>query len=119
MTDRELIELAAKAAGLSRAIVYDAYPDDGFPAPYAKLEKHIYWNPLIDDDDALRLAVKLGMDLLRTEVDIEAIATLPPYAPMERNVPAPFGIEQLGDDPYAATRRAIVRAAAEIGKSMP
>jgi hypothetical protein len=26
--------------------------------------------------------------------------------------------ENCGDDPYAATRRAIVRAAAEIGKGM-
>jgi hypothetical protein len=66
------------------------------------------WNPLTDDGDALRLAI---------EVDI--------------TIDAPKGggfvyaggqgsfSELVGLDKMAATRRAIVRAAAEIGKAMP
>lgn len=117
MTDRELLERAAKAAGIERA--EDRF-DSGVSVTlrdgrHKSLPK---WNPLEDDGDALRLAVALGLDLMRTERDVEAIAGLPPYAPMEREKPAPFGIELLGDDPFAATRRAIVRAAAEIGRRM-
>ena len=47
MTDRELLEAAAKAAGY---VHY--HPGDGF---------YQTWNPLTDDGDALRLAVKLGL----------------------------------------------------------
>lgn len=125
MTDRELLELAAKAAGydtshpvnaerllLDRPVASLWVRDDSGLCKTA-------WNPLLDNADAFTLAVKLGLDLLRTERDIEAIAGLPPYASMKRDVPAPFGIELLGDDPCAATRRAIVRVAAEIGRGMP
>jgi hypothetical protein len=55
------------------------------------------WMPLADDGDALRLAVKL---------DLFDAATLT-YEP-----------EEYRTDPYAATRRAITRAAAEIGRGM-
>ena len=65
------------------------------------------WNPLTDDGDALRLAVKLNF----------AVSV----APIEGNVTAfdDTGVqvwERLEDDPYAATRRAIVRVAAQIGE---
>lgn len=90
MNDRGLLELAAKAAGIDHRRLPDAWPerfDDD------------QWNPLIDDGDALRLAVKLNIDHgkpgMRLSID---------WSP--------------ADDPYAATRRAIVRAAAEIGKEM-
>jgi hypothetical protein len=59
------------------------------------------WNPLTDDGDALRLAVKL--DLI---VTIGAA----------RDCDGRLSLDN-SDDPYAATRRAIVRAAAEIGRS--
>jgi hypothetical protein len=49
MTDRELLELAAKAADL--------------PWEQWCINGDASWNPLIDDGDALRLAVKLGMYL--------------------------------------------------------
>ena len=94
MTDRELLELAAKAAG------------NGFVIGY--------WNPLTDDGDALRLAVKLGLDL-----ELHGCNSTHPYAvafDCNRNIAE----EEQPDngDPYAATRRAIVRAAAEIGRCM-
>ncbi|HJP70031.1 MAG TPA: hypothetical protein VJ846_14135 [Sphingomicrobium sp.] len=122
MTDREMLELAAKAIGCDGAKFEDGEWLElryGYKVAMWHDDFDSYWNPLESNANAFALAVKLGLDLLRTEQDIEAIAGLPPYAPMGRDVPAPFGIELLGDDAYAATRRAITRAAAEIGKGMP
>jgi len=99
MTDRELLELAAKAAGIALADWNDgAEPYSsgiGFVLPSNRM-----WNPLTDDGDALRLAVKLN--LLGGCDDPYQIATA----------------SMVDGCPYAATRRAIVRAAAEIGKGM-
>lgn len=120
MTDREMLELAAKAIGCDGAKFEDGEWLElryGYKVAMWHHDLHDYWNPLESDADALRLAVKVGLDILRTERDVEAIAGLPPYAPMERDVPVPSGISLLGDDPYAATRRAIVRAVAEIAKA--
>jgi hypothetical protein len=105
MTDRELLELAAKAAGLrldqlgGRVVRREA---DGQP---------VYWNPITDDADALRLAVKLRIGIGDRETTITAF---------HRKDMSSGGlyVEEVGD-PYAATRRAIVRAAAEIGRGMP
>ncbi len=85
MTDRELLELAAKAAGYER----------NGAGPIGPCE----WNPLNDDGHALRLAVRLGI-LLRTDF-IKQLAEL----------------MRQGMDHCAATRRAIVRTAAEIGRT--
>jgi len=98
--DRELLELAAKAAGEITASWYgnQNYLDGVLGR----------WNPLTDDGDALRLMVDLRI-LLRQRSDmVDAKAS--PFVAMR---------ELYGTDPYAATRRAIVRAAAEIGKEMP
>jgi len=95
MTDRELLEAAAKAAGLP----WDQWVIDGDDS----------WNPLTDDGDALRLAVKLGLLIdvwLQQKVCIAGNLG-------EEVVDAKV---EFGTDPYAATRRAIVRAAAEIGR---
>ena len=104
MSDKEMFELAAKAAGIKIKGFYS----DGTPFSDVNGVNEI-WNPLTDDGDALRLAVKLNMhlhiDFDRPEMDVRAYT----YGSDE---------EESGDDPYAATRRAIVRAAAEIGKSM-
>jgi hypothetical protein len=103
VSDRELLELAAKAAGID-------YSHDN---AHWKHEDHCAfwsyddlctcgarWNPRDDDGDALRLAVKLGL--------LSA-----PFMPLEF-------IAATGDsDPCAATRRAITHAAAEIGRNMP
>jgi hypothetical protein len=102
-TDRELLELAAKAAGL---VIYDWTDID---VPLVEFEG--MWNPLTDDGDALRLAVKLGLmvDNSRDEGWCDIIG------PFDRIK------EDYSDhlDPLAATRRAIVRAAAEIGRRLP
>ena len=64
-------------------------------------------NPLNDDALALRLAVTLGMDLSLWGTDVFA-----------KKGSKALGQVFSGDDRHAATRRAIVRAAAEIGKEM-
>ena len=107
MTDRELLELAAKAAGIDtkRCLQYE---DGAFDWPV----KAGRWNPLTDDGDALRLTVKLGLGvsvpLGYKRTDVVAFS--------DSRINA---IESHGSDPLAATRRAIVRAAAEIERQMP
>ena len=107
MTDKELLELAAKAAG---------YIFDGLVLRNDETEfEYDGWNPLTDDGDALRLAVKLSLrtDCLRAEGYDKTTASQC-YA---GNVIVNVGIDEgCGGDPYAATRLAITRAAAELGK---
>ena len=110
MTDRELLEAAAKAAGIKidkSEFNGGGKGNDGFDITgSAVLDWHNYktWNPLTDDGDALRLAVKLKLCLF---LEIPRIG----IGPM---IDGPEIYLDEGDDPYAATRHAIVRAAAEI-----
>lgn len=99
MTDRDLLELAAKAAGLSLS---DEHVWDDERAEYVR------WNPLTNDGDAFRLAVKLGL----------CVQVLRQYGETQVFRQSGYEIEKHNDDPLAATRRAIVRAAAEIGRAM-
>ncbi len=110
MTDRELLELAAKAAGieiktwsLGNAIINS--DSDMYPV--------VSWNPLTSDGDALRLAVKLNIDFKAYEKTVITLA----IDSAKQEIIASVS-ELTNDDPYAATRRAIVRAAAEIGNGM-
>lgn len=106
MNDRELLELAAKSVGMVVVSDYDsatwAHLADEHP------EQAVRWNPLADDGDALRLAVKLRLDIMPS-LDSQEASTRDPrdYVIAE---------EENGDDACAALRRAIVRAAAEIAK---
>lgn len=108
MTDRDLLEQAAKAAGIKVKGYFEDEPTllikPGIRLPPAR------WNPLTDDGDALRLAVKLGLDIVQRASLCDG--------PLEAVVWVYQGscfIEPYTDDPCAATRRAIVRAAAQIG----
>jgi hypothetical protein len=104
MTDRELLELAAKAAG-----IHLHETEDGFEADY---DDSRIWNPLTEDGDALRLAVKLCLSLI-TGPCVVSCNSIP--GALRGEFIKEDCIEQ---DHYVATRRAIVRAAAEIGKEM-
>lgn len=98
--DRELLKRAAKAAGLTLAFwPHGVYAErDGAPV--------FHWNPLDLDGDALRLAVALEMDVfVRGGRWSEAVC------PMSPAIKEPHGA-----DPLAATRRAIVRAAAAVAQ---
>lgn len=128
-TDREILELAAKAAGVF--MTRDQWPysnpatDGDFALHFNEDEGSITgpviwygssgevggtdqlsWNPLNDDGDALRLAMGLGFHIG------------PGYVEVWRDGKELFRIFEDGDDPYADARRAIVRAAAEIGRAM-
>jgi hypothetical protein len=122
MTDREMLELAAKAAGLrlTWGEKYRVGDDevDCTDLPYVVSDCHdeapVYWNPLTDDGDALRLAVKL-----RLVVGSDGQSCKPRVEVWRRHYPTPRVMEFEDSDPYAATRLAITRAAAEIGRQMP
>ena len=111
MTDRELLELAAKAAGL-RYIKPSA--DYSGALGLALCDEHGRlgqdWSPLADDGDALRLAVALMVSVEISEHEASTYA----YAGSGERV---YAMELWRQDKNAATRRAIVRAAAEIGKA--
>jgi hypothetical protein len=104
--DRELLELAAKAAGIEgNQDVHGIWTQGSWEMG------GVCWNPRTDDGDALRLAVKLKIPM-----------QFPDWENMTRtwgskNCLDAFN-EPHGTDPLAATRRAITRAAAEIGRSM-
>ncbi len=109
--DRELLELAAKAAGFQGVVTeYGAgYVEMGLTNHWKPDGSNI-WAPLARDDDALRLAVKLGIQIWR-DIGGTVSAIGPGIGFWDR--PS----EHLEPDPYAATRRALVRAAAEIGRN--
>lgn len=116
-TDRELLELAAKAAGIVNYTFHDGVfqPKCIFVETGSRRgDSGYYWSPLTDDGDALRLAVKLNLTIDFDVLGVLAIvSTRRNYIFTDR-----FWREWLHNDPYAATRRAIVRAAAEIGSGM-
>lgn len=87
MTERELLELSAKACGLEEAKMRIEFNQ---------------WNPLTDDGDALRLAVKLNLLTTECVEDWKWCTDKTEHA-----------------DVCASYRRAITRAAAEIGRTTP
>lgn len=133
MTDRELLELAAKAAGWTgwqskhgywnvtspegenstHCHDWNSYcPDTGKKLrqpTFADAIAETDWNPLTDDGDALRLAVKLGMTVQTWIHGYDEFARV--------SCEQVLVDENHDSDPYAATRKAIVRAAAEICKA--
>jgi len=107
MSDAKLLELAAKAAGI--------WEDNSSNLSGWQCNWPLGWNPLTDDGDALRLAVTLGM-VIDTDYNSGVIAG---NAAIELDEPEYGYQEGMGKkDLQAATRRAIVRVAAEIGKVM-
>ena len=106
MDDRTLLELAAKAAGVGALKWVSDWHGPWIeiePTPGVFPSNSTTWNPLADDADAFRLMVTLGLvvhvgsDAARALYDGEGCT------------------EEYSGDKAASTRRAIVRAAAEIG----
>lgn len=89
-TDRKLLELAAKAAGIDLAEIADKYEADWMGV----------WNPLEIRSNAFDLMVTLELESTFDNGQVHV-----------GNATEPFGL-----DKSAAARRAIVRAAAEIGR---
>jgi len=118
MSDRELLEAAAKAAGLRWIEHYDGalmmWDNGNSPASARMAVNGMYsgwlWSPLTDDGDALRLSVRLKIPLQFP--DWQDIArTWGPQADGEGFFEPAL---QHNGDLGAATRRAIVRAAASL-----
>ena len=111
--DRELLELAAKAAGYEivgiahKHIAQGVGEDDLLVANDRGGDS--VWNPLTDDGDALRLSFELKLNIGYIGI------------PESHTVWAGNGIvsaEERLTGPESL-RRAIVRAAAEIGRALP
>src|SRR5213082_1472322 len=102
-TDRELLELAAKAAGITIqwSDSWGCFKRDARPVPLGCSE-WLLWRPLSDDGDALRLASALCLDIMHRVVGGNRIEVLPAGGPLT--------IVRYIDDRLAATRRAIVDA---------
>ena len=126
MTDKELLELAAKAAGIELKInkvtpCYHGEPNfESLRRTHSLGRKSdwIVWNPLTDDGDALRLAVKLNLDITHSWSIVNGDDNYPMASVHVSRNGENFIYELKESDPYAATRRAVVRAAAEIGKNV-
>ncbi len=100
MSDRDLLEKAAKAAGIEHKGWWQTMGSLALVDPVGG-----GWNPLTDDGDAFRLAVRLSMGV---HVDFDAgLAIVDGNAEFE---------EVNTSDPMAAARRAIVRAAAAMAQ---
>ena len=118
MNDRELLKLAAKAAGYcAKGWVNNDLVVCNIDSP-SEYYDHFRWGPLNDDGDALRLAVKLNLHIA---IDAESAGAITVEWDFNEGGGSEQSVEErtpIGGDDYAATRRAIVRAAAEIGRNM-
>ena len=104
MTDRELLEAAAKAAG------YVLMPHTQDDRKFCVGGRE--WNPLTNSGDALELAVKLRLDII-----FEKLHTVSVWCPPLDNWVTERCDDGMGSDIAEKTCRAIVRAAAEIGRN--
>ena len=114
MTDRELLELAAKAAGYKvrwheiwQCFVH--VDPVTITKPPTLAGQRMVWVPLDDDGDALRLISTLELNVFYTAGKAYAMQSDDDGTTEKRVAYADAGERD------AATRRAIVRAAAEIG----
>lgn len=109
MTDRELLEAAARAAGITAP-----WSEKANAYRWSEGSEWVEWNPLNNPADALKLVIDLALLVAVfphekfTKNHVEVCVTSDNRLSIDIS-------EVTTGDPYAATRRAIVRAAAEIG----
>lgn len=101
MSDKELLELAAKAASVELK-----WTESG--KPYTGVEP---FNPLTDDGDALRLAARLNFRLDIHGGTVRIVDELD-------NEHYLSGVVTDSAEQMSVVRRAIARAAAEIGRNL-
>jgi hypothetical protein len=102
MKDKELLDFAARSIGG----IYDS----GFITTDGGIDFD-QWDPLDDDGDAFRLAVNLGL-IVKFPRAINSV-----FVQVGEN-PGCCTLEKINGDTLSASRRAIVKAAAEIGRGM-
>ena len=116
MSDKELLELAAKAAGFTNLSYCPAWKCMAeYDAARECYRWETYWNPLRHYGHVLYLVVLLGLDITHGITPAGAKVVM---VSCEEKFSGWFE-EETTQDPLAAICRAIVRAAAEIGKVMP
>lgn len=109
MTDRELLEAAARAVG------YQPYDDTEMFTDAAG--DVVTFDPLNDDGDALRLAMTLNIDVqFNTDDDEQTTSVIAPSPERPGSGEGWSFTEGWRDDKGFATRRAIIHAAAAIGE---
>ena len=120
MSDKELIEFAAKAIGWRVASFSERGTSivNGGMAVVVGEGRNFGWRPQLDDGDSMRLAVKLRMEIYHGSDEGSAA-----YVGYWVDGRMQYCIEYYDDithmgDACSATRRAILRAAAEVGKAM-
>lgn len=119
MENREMLELAAKAAGytVNARMQAKRYAIGAGDAGLWIDGVNTCWNPLTNDADALRLAVKLSLSIfppVQAQGDFAVASIEAQLIDEDGNT---WIQEPIKDDgAIAATRRAIVRAAAEVGR---
>ena len=119
MTDRELLELAAMAAGVSADWSTDGTIQArplfvvSVSGSMGTMPHEDEWNPLKNDGAALRLAAVLRLHILHNDPGEPVL-----WVSAVLNKRGIHGVVEFQDEEQrdAATRRSIVRAAAEIGR---
>ncbi len=117
MDERELLERAARAGGIDYA---EYLPDDdrSVDEQFDDIIRSM-WNPLRDNGDAFHLAVKLGMFVLSPDKGDQSVVVQ--WSDVDNDDLEVYAREYLEDhnnDPFAATRAAIVKVAVGIEKTM-
>lgn len=112
VSDVDLLRLASIGAGIRAEWIEEEYSREGM---WLKGERSPdnsqFWNPLEDDGDAFRLAVRLGIYFMIVR-EVGYIS-----ARIRNGVGTSFHVD-IGSDVNSATRRAIVIAAAETGRGL-
>ena len=124
MTDHDLLKLAALAAGYD--IKWDptwllgagSFMRRAIPQPPHPFSEWLKWSPLEDDEDALRLAIHCALSIFTSARTASggacvAVSDCCGVRLVEEDA---HNAEEDAHNAYAVTRRAIVRAAAEIGR---
>lgn len=120
MSDRELLELAAKAIG------YEFKFNLANAGQLFKNEEYVkFWNPIKYNDDAFVLAVKLRLQIQINDASVvvdfpqndAGVTRESLYQYPDSKCDTDYNIVHINHE--KATRRAIVRTAAEIGRSLP
>ena len=112
-----MLGLAAKAAGFT-----DVEFTRGVVSVYDRYNE-IYWNPLVDDGDAFRLAIKLGIEVI-PDASVSEVSTA--FCVRKNgqlvglNEAVSFGESNFSEanDALSAAKLVIVRSAAKIGSSL-
>ena len=115
MTEREMFELAAKAAG--NGAQWDG-PDRKMMVLTDDEIDTRTWNPRDNNCDAFQLAVTLSQRDGGLALMLNSRLNSTSYAQCYTNCDVVSPMEYMGDDPFASARLVIFKAAVEIGKSI-